>query len=293
MWTNILREGWWLCCKYKQLWYAEQIHRAGCAPRSVSPQLHRQIVIEQLWPLIFSLFAAHLCMTAGHCKWPHWTPDCWTLWPHYLLEGVANLTAPGLSPQLFDRSTTHPVCFFICNQHFCLFLYLFLHHLPKFKLTFSSIPTITSHLHPITSNDNACQGKLFREVSPSALHFSIKLPHWLICLTVQGYNSSLHSLAMLLSSTDTAFCFIQAIFFLNWQRAPREVESESDHITQTCFCVEAGSRQPQALHLKICKKKVSGRSLGDGVVVLACSPSTLYMFSYFTEMHVGLIFSVQ
>lgn len=219
------------------------------------------------------LLTAELC---GHTI-------CLKAWPIYSLFFI----------QLFDRSTTHPVCFFICNQHFCLFLYLFLHHLPKFKLTFSSIPTITSHLHPITSNDNACQGKLFRDASPSALHFSIKLPHWLICLTVQGYNSSLHSLAMLLSSTDTAFCFIQAIFFLNWQRAPREVESESDHITQTCFCVEAGSRQPQALHLKICKKKVSGRSLGDGVVVLACSPSTLYMFSYFTEMHVGLIFSVQ
>lgn len=84
-------------------------------PCSISPQLHRQIVIEQLGPLIFSLVTAHLCMTAGHCKWPYWAPNCRTLWPQYLPEDVANLALllPCRLNSLIEMQLTLYV--FICN----------------------------------------------------------------------------------------------------------------------------------------------------------------------------------
>lgn len=60
-------------------------------PCPLHPHLHRRTVIEQLWPLIFSLLSKP-CMTAGLCKWPHWTSNWRPLWPCYLLEDLANLT---------------------------------------------------------------------------------------------------------------------------------------------------------------------------------------------------------
>lgn len=80
-------------------------------PSPLCPALHPRTVIEQLRPLIFSPVSAHLCMTAGLCKWPRRTPNCCPPWPHYLLKDVDNFTrcsgpvASRWTGKLFKAST--------------------------------------------------------------------------------------------------------------------------------------------------------------------------------------------
>lgn len=92
------------------------IHRANTChsvrrdPCPLCPPLHRRTVIEQLRPLIFSPVSAHLCMTAGLCKWPRWTPNCCPPWPHYLLKDnftrCSGPVASRCTVKLFKASTT-------------------------------------------------------------------------------------------------------------------------------------------------------------------------------------------
>lgn len=91
--------------------WANTCHSVCRDPSPLCPALHLRTVIEQLRPLIFSPVSAHLCMTAGLCKWPRRTPNCCPPWPHYLLKDVDNFTrcsgpvASRWTGKLFKAST--------------------------------------------------------------------------------------------------------------------------------------------------------------------------------------------
>lgn len=84
----------WKVQKCKLQWYTEQkhCHCVSAATPVPSPRSSNTILLLSNYDHWFSLFSAHLCMTAGLCKWPHWTPNCCPLWPRYLLQDLANLT---------------------------------------------------------------------------------------------------------------------------------------------------------------------------------------------------------
>ena len=112
-------------------------------------------------------------------------------------------------------------------------------------LTFSLIPKISTHLHPITSDDNTSRHKLFRVASPSAVR-GILFSFQSKCHTdwyVWQSKAIIHLCAVCSAAFmhGNGFLFHSSIIFWKWQRAPRDAESQSQHITPVC--VAAGSHK--------------------------------------------------
>lgn len=99
-------------------------------------------------------------------------------------------------------------------------------------LIFFHIPKISTHLHPITSNDNAC----FLSSAVHGILFSFQSKCHSDCYVWQ--SKAIIHLCTLCNAAfmhRNSFLFHSCNIFWNWQRAPREVESQSKHIIQA-YC---------------------------------------------------------
>lgn len=238
-------------------------------------------------------------MTAGLCKWPHWTSNCCPPWPRYLLEDVANLTRysnPVTSRgtvKLFEASATaRPVWVFIIRSVLNIppFASLLLHSLlTHFEGIDGADFFHVSHknFNPPTSYhikwQHMSRHTFFRVASPSAVRrilfsFQSKCHNdWYV-----WQSKAIIHLCTVCNAAfmhRSSFLFHSSNIFWSWQRAPRKVESQSQHIIPTyCLC---WSRKPQALSLMLRKQWLDGLflvlPLYGCVVVLAC----LLIFTHF------------